>query len=344
MSKDRTKVLVVEDRAEERRSVINHLQRYGVCTADSLLPPAGTFAEACQLLERHGPEVKLVSLDLNIPMDDQDLSPDNSNGGKLLERIHELNGKADHQIRVIVVSGQEIAKGWNASNLLERFSETLVGVARKDEMPRSFVDQLQKLQKDPLRTALIDLDVGIVEHYDIVFDSRQRIKERLKSARCLAIRLLQNEKNHFHDTLGMSDADADDLGGLIQDVTDRFRGQTIRKRDGTDFQKRIVNASQLERGSWSSFLWRGSLLQHLYCLNNYRNDYEHIAEKPFRSVGGQQDQWNIPEATLRSLERGERLGQLLELITGDLLDWYLPWHEQVYLPWKITKTVGGKAP
>ena len=341
MSNNRIKVLVVEDREEERRSVINHLQRFGVCNVDTLLPPAQTFAEACQLLDTHGPEIKLVSLDLNIPLDEQDATPDNSNGGKILERIHELNDQADHQIRVIVVSGQEIAKGWNASTLMDRFSETLGGVARKDEMPRSFVDQLQKLDQNPRRSALIDLKVDAVEHYDVVFDSQQRIKERLKSARTLAIRLVQNEIDVFQDSLGAGAAYGDDLGKLISRIADRFDEKTVIRRDGTEFRKRFVEAAAINSGTWGSFLWRGSLLQHLYCLNNYRNDYEHIADKPFRGIGSQQDDWNIPSDTLRSLERGERLGQILELMIGDLLDWYLPWHEQVYLPWKKTKTDGG---
>lgn len=344
VNKERTKVLVVEDRIEERRAVINHLQRYGVCNADTLLPPAGTYTEACRIIEIYGPEIKLVSLDLNIPLDDQDGSPDNSNGGKLLEHIHDMNGKPDHQMRVIVVSGQEIAKGWNASNLMTRFCDTLVGVARKDAMPRSFIEQLQKLGRDPLRNALVDLNFGVVDDYDVVVDSQQRIKERLKCARSLAIRLLQNEKDHFHDSIGVSEANADDLGRLIQDVVDRFSEQTLRRRDGSEFQKRIVSASEMEHGSWHSFVWRGSLLQHLYCLNNYRNDYEHIADKPFRCGGGRPDDWQIPPDTLRSLERGERLGQIVELIVGDLLHWYLPWHEQVYLPWRRTTPAGGGAP
>ena len=257
MSNNRIKVLVVEDREEERRSVINHLQRFGVCNVDTLLPPAQTFAEACQLLDAHGPEIKLVSLDLNIPLDEQDATPDNSNGGKILERIHELNDQADHQIRVIVVSGQEIAKGWNASNLMDRFSETLVGVARKDEMPRSFVDQLQKLEQNPRRSALIDLKVDVVEHYDVVFDSQQRIKERLKSARTLAIRLVQNEIDVFQDSLGAGEAYGDDLGKLISRIADRFDEKTVVRRDGTEFKKRFVEAAAINSGTWGiiSLAW-----------------------------------------------------------------------------------------
>jgi CheY-like chemotaxis protein len=334
MSRERNKVLIVEDREEERRSVINYLQRFRVCVAATLLPPAGTYAEACELLEKHGAELKLVSLDLNIPLDEQDGSADNSNGGKILERIHELNNRSDHQIRVIVVSGQEIAKGWNASNLMDRFGETLVGVARKDEMPRSFVDQLRKLDENPTRNALVDLKLDVVDHYDVVFDSQQRIKERLKSARSLAIQLLRNELDVFADNVGEGEALGDDLAALISRLTERFAEKTARRRDGTEFKKRFIEAASIEKGGWESFLWRGSLLQHLYCLNNYRNDYEHIDDKPFHSIGGRKDAWEIPSNTLRSLERGERLGQILELMIGDLLDWYLPWHEQVYLPWK----------
>ncbi len=341
MTRDRNKVLVVEDQEEVRRAVINYLQRFGVCDAKSLLPPAGTYAEANMLIEKHGSELRLVSLDLNIPLDEHDGSPDNSNGGRLLERIHELNCQSDHQIRVIVVSGQEIAKGWNATNLMERFGETLIGVARKDEMPRSFVDQLQKLDQDPIRNAIVDLRIDVVEHYDVVFDPQQRIKERLKSARSLAIQLLRNELDVFTDMLGEGDSLGDDLPKLLTRITDRFAEKTIQLRNGKIATKRFVEAARIEQGDWESFVWRGSLLQHLYCLNNYRNDYEHIDDKPFRCLGGRKDSWQIPSETLHSLERGERLGQILELVIGDLLDWYLPWHEQVYLPWRRAKDSGG---
>ena len=33
--------------------------------------------------------------------------------------------------------------------------------------------------------------------------------------------------------------------------------------------------------------------------------------------------------------------QIVELIVRELLDWYLLWHEQVYLPWKEAKIAGG---
>ena len=41
---------------------------------------------------------------------------------------------------------------------------------------------------------------------------------------------------------------------------------------------------------------------------------------------------------LRAVEIGESTGKLIELTVNEVLDWYLPWHEQVYLPWAKAKT------
>ena len=42
---------------------------------------------------------------------------------------------------------------------------------------------------------------------------------------------------------------------------------------------------------------------------------------------------NSMSCPLPKMEKGIRIGMIAELITIDLLEWYLPWHEQVYLPW-----------
>lgn len=336
MGKERSKVLVVEDKKDELRAILNNLARYGVCDTGDVLEPVGTFDDAQAALEKHAAEIRLVTLDLNIPLSESDSSPDVRNGGKLLEIVHSLNRKSPGKIKVIVVSGQEIAKGWNAENLIERFSETLVGVATKDDMPRSFVKQLQKLNADPVRNKILELNLGFVANYDTVIDSNQRIKERLKNARGLAIRILCNEMDYHSKRLNASDPFADDLNGLIHEIENRFAAQTISRRGGASTERRFVNKASIANGTWGEFVWRGSLLQHLYVLSNYRNDYEHIDEKPFRNNQGATDSWQIPEITLRSLESGERLGQIIELIVRDLLDWYLPWHEQVYLPWRTS--------
>ena len=84
---------------------------------------------------------------------------------------------------------------------------------------------------------------------------------------------------------------------------------------------------------WGGFLWRGWHIQHLYTLNSYRNGYVHEDEQPYQGVLGSPNKWVIPQEVSDSISSGKVLGQIAELIVRDLLEWYIPWHEQVYLPW-----------
>ena len=342
----KTRVLIVEDKDDERRSVRNQLGRYKVCSVDDVESPDGsfrpaqTYSEARALLERFAPEVRLVLLDLNIPYDEDDHSAEDKHGGKLLEVIHEMNRRPDVQIRVVIVSGQEVAKGWSGENLQVRFKNTVIGIAEK-EKPNSLIEQFQRLDENPLRDRLLDLNVEVVDYLDAVCSPELGIKERLENACSLAVRLVRNEMDHAENQINASEELADDLRGLIKQIEERFKLQTIVLRNGKTVERRFVDASALERGDWGNFLWRGTLVQHLYALSNYRNDYVHIKKKPFRSDQGTKDAWPIPYDTLVSVEKGERLGQVVEYIVRDLLDWYLPWHEEVFYPWKAAKSAGG---
>jgi len=343
---NRTRVLIVEDKEEDRRSVRNQLGRYKVCSADDVesedgrFRPAQTYVEARAILESFAAEIRLVLLDLNIPYGEGDHAAEDKHGGKLLELIHEMNRRSDVQIRVVVVSGQEVAKGWSGENLQVRFRNTVVGIAEK-EKPNSLIEQFQRLEENPLRDRLLDLNVDVLDYFDAVCDPNQGIKERLENACSLAVRLVRNEMDHVADQLRASDALADELRGLIGQIEERFELQRITLRSGKEVERRFVDASAIKGGNWGYFLWRGTLVQHLYSLANYRNDYVHVKKKPFRSDRGVKDEWSIPSEVLDSLERGEHLGQVVELIVKDLLQWYLPWHEQVYLPWRQRKESGG---
>lgn len=340
------RVLIVEDKDDARRTARNELGRYKICSANDVEEPDGSFrpaqsyVEARSLVEEFAPEIRLVLLDLNIPFDENDATPEDEHGGKLLELIHELNRREDVQMRVIVVSGQAAAKGWSGENLLVRFKDTVTGIAEKGKR-NSLVEQFQRLDRDPLRNQLLDLNVGVVEYYDTVFDISQGIKERLENACSLAVRLARNDMDYTCAAIDASDNFKDDLRGLIRQIEERFALQTITLRSGDTTERRFVDSSAMLDGDWGQFLWRGTLVQHLYALTNYRNDYVHVKKKPFRSEQGCTDAWKIPPDILQSLDHGDRLGQAIELIVRDLLDWYLPWHEQVYLPWKEAKTAGG---
>jgi CheY-like chemotaxis protein len=345
----KTRVLIVEDKDAEQRTVRNQLARYKVCSADDVESPDGSFrparsyAEARKMIDAFATEIRLVLLDLNIPYDESDYSPEDKHGGKLLEFIHEMNRRPNVQMRVVVVSGQELAKGWGGENLLVRFKDTLIGIAEK-EKHNSLVEQFQRLGSNPLRDRILDLNLDVVDYFDTICDPNQGIKERLESACSLAVRLVRNEMDHAQNTVNASAAMADDLRGLINQIEERFSLQTIAQRSGKSVERRFVDSAALLDGNWSGFVWRGTLVQHLFALANYRNDYVHVKKKPFRSDRGAKDAWRIPDDTLRSLDGGERLGQVIELIVRDLLDWYLPWHEQVYLPWRQSKGTGGSTP
>jgi CheY-like chemotaxis protein len=343
---DRNRVLIVEDKDDDRRSVRNQLGRYRVCAADDVesqdgkFRPAQTYIEARGILEAFASEIRLVLLDLNIPYGEGDHTAEDKHGGKLLELIHEMNRRPDVQIRVVIVSGQEVAKGWSGENLQVRFKNTVIGIAEK-EKPNSLIEHFQRLDQNPLRDRLLDLAIDVVDYFDAVCDPDQGIKERLENACSLAVRLIRNEMDHSSGRVDASEALADDLRGLIKQIEGRFRLQTITLRSGEEVERRFVDASAISNGSWGDFLWRGTLVQHLYALANYRNDYVHVKKKPFRSEHSVNDAWTIPPDTLASLERGELLGQVIELLIRDILQWYIPWHEQVYLPWFRAENAGG---
>lgn len=108
--RNKTRVLIVEDKEDDRRSVRNQLGRYKVCSAadveseDGRFRPAETYVEARAILDSFAPEIRLVLLDLNIPYGEGDHAAEDKHGGKLLEVIHEMNRRPDVQIRVVIVS------------------------------------------------------------------------------------------------------------------------------------------------------------------------------------------------------------------------------------------------
>jgi len=149
------------------------------------------------------------------------------------------------------------------------------------------------------------------------------------------IRIVQNEVDHHQQQLGSSKGYADDLNGLIKD---RIESRFAEDANG----RHRVKASLIRtQGGWGAFLWRGSMMQHLYAINSYRNLFEHVDEQPYRCQGQNPDVWLIPPEVLRAVEAGEAVGKLLELTLNEILEWYLPWHEQVYLPWSRAK-LGGR--
>jgi CheY-like chemotaxis protein len=329
------KFLIVEDKAEDRNEVLSQLADAGFAPANKL-GAAETYQDAKALLEEHAAAVDVVFLDLNIPRDARDGRPEKSHGKAILDIIHtDLNRRAGNDIRVIVVSGEDLQDGVQDQLFYDFYKGTLVSIAQKAELPRMLKASVKRLKKDPRRSLIRRLELDVLDHYDSVSDPAKPVKERLKSAKALATKLVQNEADHHNGKLGSCDKYADDLNRLIKEcVESRFNEDATKRR-------RVKASAMAAPGMWGAFLWRGAMLQHLYAINGYRNIFEHIEEQPYRCSSQDKQAWAIPPEVLLSVESGEAAGKLIELTVKDLLDWYLPWHEQVFLPWAKGQS-GGK--
>lgn len=318
------KFIVIEDVERDREEVLNQLADAGFSPGNLLARPM-TFQEALEALNDHAEEVDVVFLDLNLPRDAADPRPEKGHGRKILETIHKSYNPR-FSICVVIVSGEDLLDGFTDQNMYDAWPGTLVSIAQKSALSKTLTSSLKRLRRDPLaqriRRAKLD---NVLEYYECVIDSVQPVGERLKAARALALRLARNEVDHFNGAIGSTDGYADDLNGLIKDH--------IESRFAPDAKgRRYVDIGKIQSpGGWGAFLWRGATLQHLYSLNQYRNTFEHLREQPYD--GGANAKWQIPRDVMERARAGQAAAMVAEHIVRDLLDWYLPWHEQVYLPW-----------
>ena len=320
------KFAVIEDKEADREEVHNRLAQAGFSPGNLMGRPA-TYEEALELLQCHATELDVVFLDLNLPRDARDSRPEKGHGHKLLKYIHDdINTRPRVHVRVVIVSGEDLLDGVSDELWYDRFRGTLASVAQKVNLDRTLKASLKRLRRDPILNSVRRLGVPIVDEYEIVFDGTAPVKERLEAARLLAIRVVRNEIEYTLSRPGCTDKYSDDLHGLIKDfIEERFAEDSNGRRH--------VKASMLNRPThWGSFLWRGAMIQHLYAINSYRNLYVHIEEQPYSCVNSGQQTWKIPVEVMADAESGKFVGEIVAAMVVDILAWYLPWHEQVYLP------------
>ncbi|MEW8552652.1 MAG: hypothetical protein AB2605_02570 [Candidatus Thiodiazotropha sp.] len=325
------KFIVVEDKEADRREVLNKLAVAGF-SPENLLGKPETYDDAREIIAGGASHVDVIFLDLNIPRSHGDSRPEKGHGRRLLDWIHDdVNRRPGNHIRVVIVSGEDLLDGLSDAALLRSYPGTLVSIAQKAALDATLKASLKRLKRDPLLQRVKRAGMAISDEYDCVFDLDRSITERLEAARRIAIQLVRNEVEHHFDDSELSTRYPDDLNSLIKyGIEARF--------DEDERGRHRIKASRLntEEG-WSGFLWRGALVQHLYAINSYRNLYTHIAEQPYESTDQAEQIWEIPPETLETVNRGTAVGQILEAIVKDLLNWYLPWQEQVYQPWKESK-------
>lgn len=319
------KFAVVEDKDSDRQEVLNRLSKAGF-SAGNLLGKPATYDEALELIETKHAELDVVFLDLNLPRHERDVRPEKSHGYKLLEYIHDdINMRPGTNIHVIVISGEHLLDGVNDKLYYSRFPGTLVSIADKAAIETTLKTSFKRLGRDPLVNKCRRLGIDVVDEYEKVKDSTASVRERLEAARTLAIRLVRYEAEYAYGEPGCTDKYADDLHGLIRDfIEERF--------EQDDKGRRQAKASALAFPRvWGGFLWRGAMLQYLRDINSYRNLIVHMDENPYKCSEPAEQTWSIPPDVLMDAEKGDTIGQIVMMMVLHLLQWYIPWHEQVYL-------------
>lgn len=322
---DQYKFVVVEDNEENQIDVLTRLADAGF-SPDNKLGVAGTYAAALEMIQQGADEIDVVFLDLNLPRDERDSRPEKRHGHELLKLIHgDINQSSlDRHVRVVIVSGEELDDGVQYDLFMERYAGTLVSIASKAALEKTLRASIKRLRKDPLLARIKKCGLPIVEQYEKLFDASQSVLDRVSAAKSIAICIVRAECQHHAGSLDAHEV-GDDLNRLIKDG--------IEARFEEDRGRRRVKRSGIESdGGWGAFVWRGPMVQHLYTLNQYRNHYVHIDEQPLRSPDG--DSWTIPDEVMSGAEQGTATSLVVGAIVKDLLSWYLPWYEQVYLPWK----------
>ncbi len=320
--------MVIEDKDTDRNEVLDRLADVDF-VGDNLLATPATYNDAKEDLERHYKDLDVVFLDLNLPESENDAFPERGHGRRLLEMIHsDLNRRPGSDIKVIIVSGEDLLDGWNDKNLYEAFPSTLVSICQKTALDKTLKASFKRLKRDPLLSRIKKAGIDIVDDYKTLVSSGVGIETRLESARRIAVRLVRNEVDCFFDDPLKSVDFSDDLSSLIHRcVESRFRS------DAGDRPR--VKEKGLKQGRWEDFLWRGAMVQHFYTINSYRNIFIHMKEQAYRTGNG--GIWQPDRESLDRCEEGVVVGKAIGDIVREIIEWYLPWHEKVYLPWKASK-------
>jgi CheY-like chemotaxis protein len=318
------KFFIVEDNVQYQKEVLGQLARVGF-EPDNHLGLAANYQDAKERLDELAQQLDVVFLDLNIPRSELDPKPEDKHGTALLDLIHgTLNHQPSTHIRVIVVSGQDMAINEATQKLLmDHYDGTLVGVVDKTAMADMLKANLKRLRRDPIASALSRMGISLVNEWNTLTDSSQATIRRIDAGRKIAIGLAQQEIDFFEGLTNAHPEFNDNLGGLSGHLMGRFRPP-----EG----KALVSMGTMATNSgWGGFLWRGVLMEHFRTINNYWNAFKHLDERPYDNPTSSPHAWQPPADQIEKRKRGDAVVQLVELMVRDLLEWYLPWHEQILL-------------
>lgn len=315
--------LVIEDRAEDRR------QLNDILADEGFDPDRGHTAEyrdeAKEKLAELASALDVVFLDLNIPIKPSDTRPERDNGRSLLTFIRDdLNHRPGVDISVIVVSGEDVHDDFHRSTLMDAYKGTLAGVCPKTELSRVLKAVLKRLRRDPLRSSLRNANPALEEAYAAVVEGTGPIKDRLECAKNIVRWLLACDLELTTGRVGAATTYGDNISKLVNAVL------AARFTPDGEYDPR-PNMRLLKPGLlWKDNPWRGAMIQHIRSINLYRNTYIHIADQSFDAPHA----WVPDAAHLQECQEGKAVGTIVAGMITDLLRWMLPWHQNVYAPWR----------
>ena len=317
--------LIVEDREEDRRQLNDLLADVGF--DPGLRHEATTKEEAIDQLNILAGNLDVVFLDLNIPLNSSDTRPERDNGRSILQFIHkDLNNRPQVDVRVIIVSGEDIHDGFTKANMADAYGRTLIGTCPKTDLAPVLKASLRRLRRDPIRSDLRKAAPDLEDAYIDVVDGNGSIRDRLEAAKDIARWLLACDLEYMEKSIGAAQRYGDNIGRLVEAVIEtRFRSD-----DGYAPKPTL---GMLKPGmQWKDNPWRGTMIQHIRNINSYRNGYTHISEQPYDNLDGHA--WTPDPSHLIECQDGKAVASILALIVTDLLRWLLPWHQAVYVPWR----------
>lgn len=317
---------VVEDREQSVRNVLQQARLAGF-QPDLKIGVAGNLADATSALNEHWKDIDLVFLDLNIPADESDNHPRKDHGQKLLEIIHkDINQRGAHSIAVIIISG-EVDSEAERQLWVEHYSPTVLDLASKDNLTEDFRRCVQRYFEDPFKAALRSVWPEAFDNFDTVTDANKSANDRSLAALQLGCQMLKNIDEIESADEGIGTTSSSDLNTLVKEYLSRNFDPVSADRPHQVYS----NLRKLKR-SRDKWVLRGYLVEHIYSIYKYRNAIIHLSDTgPFHDGRNDYAIWSGDRDLITRLEKAERTCRIIQLIVEDVVEWYLPWHEQVFL-------------
>ena len=316
------RIFVLEDDDGHYEQILECLARKPLCLrSDEVIVARRTALQDARdwLVENHH-TINLVLLDLYVDGRPGDASPSEQNGVELLKWLDSAQGKPigpeGHRLEVdtiVVSSGVTETQRENYSRLYPR---TVFDAVPKLDIRTILPNRILQWQKGRHKLGSwlagpTGLGSEVAKAWRHISTGDGSLLQRVNDAQTIAIAIAHN----------------------VASVRVLKEGGKVPGRN----LKNLLD-DEPRRSPQRDPLWRGNVLDQLYLINGWRNQVEHSdRDFPFDSAVGlaELDNFKIPgrnELLIDRMRRYRYIESALAVLVEDLLHWYRPWHEGVFLP------------